>query len=110
MYKWRKGTYVVAQSGDECHVESWVFFRDCPVSFGPLNTLFMDLCALKESIRIGCITELWIPEGSRSSMAGLVTMETFELGDILHPEFDMPVLRRSEITDLVTVHSEVGGT
>jgi hypothetical protein len=56
---------------------------------------------------VGRITELWIPEGSRSGK-GLITIEAFELTDTLHVEFDMPVLRKhSDTSEFVTISSEV---
>jgi hypothetical protein len=32
IHKWREGKHIFAQSGDECEVGSWVFFRDSHVS------------------------------------------------------------------------------
>ena len=64
----------------------------------------------KESVDVGRISELWVPEGCRSS-EGLVKVEVFELADALHPDFEMPVLRKpSEGSAFATVRSEVCGT
>jgi len=39
---------------------------------------------------------------------GMVTVEMFELGDMLHPEFDMPVLKKtSDGSRFCTVNSKV---
>jgi hypothetical protein len=48
-----------------------------------------------------------VPE-SLSSNRGVVTMEIFELGNTLHPEFDMPILRRTtNHHKYATISSEV---
>jgi len=40
---------------------------------------------------------------------GMVTMEMFELGDMLHPDFDMPVLKKTlEGSRFCTINSKVG--
>ncbi|KAJ7752333.1 hypothetical protein B0H16DRAFT_1723687 [Mycena metata] len=57
---------------------SWVFARDND------NTLI-----------IGRIIEILASDGgSKETPAGLVTLENFTLSEVLHPDFDMPVLRR----------------
>jgi hypothetical protein len=93
VYEWWEGKYVVTQSGDDCHVG--------------LEYATCGLCGYQESLLIGCIRELWMAGGSHSTTS-VVTVETYELGNILHPDFDMPVLRRhSKSVVLATVHSEV---
>jgi hypothetical protein len=41
-------------------------------------------------------------------MEGLITVEIFVVGDLLHPDFEMPILRRPvDELGLVTVPSKV---
>jgi hypothetical protein len=59
------------------------------------------------SIIIGCIFEILVPK-SLSSNNGVVVVEVFELGSALHPDFDMPILRRtSDQQRYATVSSKV---
>lgn len=76
---WRIGHSVIAHSGDYCYRGSWVFAR--VVSEGPLL--------------IGRICELAVPEVASNSVA-LVTLDRFILGEQLHPDFDLPILRRPD--------------
>jgi hypothetical protein len=61
----------------------------------------------KESIIIGRIFEILVPD-SPSSGGAVVTVDIFELGNTLHPDFDMPVLwRTSDRHRYSTVNSKV---
>ena len=44
-----------------------------------------------QDIIIGRIFEILVPESLRS-VDGVVTIEIFNVGNVLHPDFDMPVL------------------
>ncbi|SJL18296.1 uncharacterized protein ARMOST_21882 [Armillaria ostoyae] len=77
---WRHGTTVTAQSGDRCAIGSWVIFKDD---------------AMSDLYYVGRVYELLIHEqGASSDATQLVTLESFNLGDSLHPDFDCPVLQR----------------
>ncbi|THV00698.1 hypothetical protein K435DRAFT_793900 [Dendrothele bispora CBS 962.96] len=92
---WNDNSSVVAQSGDVCKIGSWVAVRQDG------STEFM----------IGRIIELLSPtvedNGPSSIPDNLVTIEQFLLGENRHPDFDMPVLRKSDpITYIVTKTKE----
>ena len=92
---WRSGVYAVAQSGDECHLGSWVFLRQLTVH------------SVQGDIVVGRISEIVVPNAALSSN-GAVTVEVFQVGDILHPDFDMPILKRSSVnSEYCTVNSKV---
>ena len=62
---------------------------------------------LSKKIVIGRIFEILTP-GPLSPDDGVVTVEIFELSTALHPDFDMPMLRRTlENCRYCTVHSKV---
>jgi hypothetical protein len=62
---------------------------------------------LSKKIVIGRIFEILAPE-TPSPDDGVVTVEIFELSTALHPDFDMPMLRRTlENCIYCTVHSKV---
>ena len=85
---WRSGVYAVSQSGDECHLGSWVFLRQSTVH------------SVQGDIVVGRISEIVVPNAALSSN-GAVTVEVFQVGDILHPDFDMPILKRSSFNSKV---------
>ena len=92
---WRSGVYAVAQSGDECHLGSWVFLRQSTVH------------SAQGDIVVGRISEIVVSDTAPSSN-GAVTVEVFQVGDILHPDFDMPILKRSSVnSEYCTVNSKV---
>jgi hypothetical protein len=92
---WRSGVYAVAQSGDECYLGSWVFLRQPTVH------------SAQGDIVVGRISEIVVPDAALSSN-GAVTVEVFQVGDILHPDFDMPILKRSSVNSKhCTVNSKV---
>jgi hypothetical protein len=85
----------LAQSGDECHLGSWVFLRQSTVH------------SVQGDIVVGRISEIVVPNAALSSN-GAVTVEVFQVGDILHPDFDMPILKRSSVnSEYCTVNSKV---
>jgi len=55
----------------------------------------------------GRIKEILIPEGTTRTEGALVTIEGFELGEHLHPDFEMPILTRSVPERWHTVKSQV---
>jgi hypothetical protein len=93
--QWRLGEHIIAQSGDQCVPGSWVFVRQSQVCMNSqMQQNNHSLPILKDAIIIGRIFEILVPESLPSNI-GVVTVDIFELGDALHPDFDMPVLRKT---------------
>ena len=55
----------------------------------------------------GQIKEMLILEGTTTSEWGLVTIEVFELGEHLHPDFEMPILTCFLMEQYYTAKSQV---
>ncbi|RXW21858.1 hypothetical protein EST38_g4007 [Candolleomyces aberdarensis] len=72
---WFKCKSIVANSGDECRVGSWVFI--CGLDQNSVTTL------------AGRVLEILRVEGGAYSFA---VVEHFQVAQALHPKFDMPVL------------------
>ncbi|KAJ7835357.1 hypothetical protein B0H14DRAFT_3109979 [Mycena olivaceomarginata] len=86
--QWRTALSVIAQSGDVCRKGSWVF-----VQHGE-----------EHLTHIGRISELVAPEKATGDVpAGVISIDCFELSERLHPDFEMPVLRRPAGDSLKTV-------
>ena len=79
---WWSGVYAVAQSGNECYLGSWVFLHRSTVH------------SAQGDIVVGCISDIVVPDAALSSN-GAVTVKVFQVGDILHPDFEIPILKRS---------------
>ncbi|KAF7311880.1 hypothetical protein MIND_00198900 [Mycena indigotica] len=79
---WRRGKYVIAQSGDQVKEHTWVFARD-----GERNPV---LGRVKEII------------GDTKSNMAFVTLERFICTDTRHPDFLWPVVRRPNGPEIQT--------
>jgi hypothetical protein len=89
---------------------SWVFIRSSTVSPGLGITSLWEQSSLQDpqsNFIAGRITELLTPNTGPARDGGLVTVEIFKIGQELHPQFEMPILTRSEPAEFVTVNSKV---
>ncbi|KAF8237494.1 hypothetical protein L208DRAFT_1421556 [Tricholoma matsutake] len=85
---WRHAHCVVAQSGDKCHIGSWIFAHPG----GIVSSSHSEMISVQQqSLVIRCIAELIVPEISSATLV-LTTIELFHLGEEQHPDFDMPIL------------------
>ncbi|KAE9393245.1 hypothetical protein BT96DRAFT_959108 [Gymnopus androsaceus JB14] len=77
---WNDNLSVIASSGDNCKIGSWVAVQK------PRSTEYT----------LGRIIELLSPKvtSGRTPPANIVTVECFVLGDRRHPDFNLPVLYR----------------
>jgi hypothetical protein len=105
--KWRPGIHCIAQSGDKCRLGSWVFI--CLPGVSPKSILReqSSLQHPQNDFVASRITELLTPDTGPTRDGGLVTVEVFKVGQELHPQFEMPILTRSEPAEFITVNSKV---
>lgn len=93
--QWRIGGQVIAQSGDQCVPGSWVFVHQSEVCiFYSITTQQLFIHSMCQAIVVGQIFEILLPD--KLASGGVVTVKVFELGNMLHPDFDMPVLWQTD--------------
>ncbi|KAK7021130.1 hypothetical protein VNI00_017491 [Paramarasmius palmivorus] len=80
---WVAGTKVTAVNGDECKIGTWAVFR---------WTQMDSSHAASEQAFVGRISALYLPSNAGSEAVGVILVEEFEVGEVPHFRFNMPVL------------------
>ncbi|EJD34914.1 hypothetical protein AURDEDRAFT_75744, partial [Auricularia subglabra TFB-10046 SS5] len=103
-FEWHDGVSVVSESGDVCKTSAWVVYN-CEVRItGTL--LSRSHQRYQGDARLGRIKHIHVPVPLEHSvsMKPLVTIQRYNVADKLHPEFEMPYLRKpSPGTDSIDV-------